>query len=1211
MRYIGIVVPVPRGWWSKVVLCAGLAVATGCPGLFGQTQTQKQPPVAPSDLARQNLEHVAASSGQLFAVFHRDPGLMVELKRWLAKDATDHGQLITDSDLTDEAIFGRLEIDIIFRSIATTLVQKYGYLRPAINPDSPMAKQEELLMQERVKWLAQEEGEARAKEHQEQQRALMQRTQNCDPRLGNCATQNTLNPSLQQLPQQPGFYQGPTQVPGMQTPETLPPIPYALPQRPAPATDMTELLRTSTPDSFSMDQMQSGNAFGGASGLLQGGDSEQGRSLLQRNAQSAMQGGSSGVGGSMQDLSMMTDFAGDGLSQGYYPSAFSNSDTYPSNQSYAGGSYGMGAVAGQPRYDMPGNNAVAMANLLRAKESTSQSQRLVRSPNPYSDIPSLYDMYLQAAARPPAVERFGMQVFENGTRDLQMIPMDLPAGPDYVLGSGDGVSVDLWGGVSRRFYRVVDREGRISLPEVGPVLVAGKSLAEVQESVQKILRTQFRDVSADVSLARIRTIRVYVVGDVLRPGAYDVGSLSTPLNALFAASGPTGRGSLRIVKHNRGNQLVQDVDIYDLLLHGVKGDMQRLENGDTVMVPPLGPQITIEGMVRRPAIYELKDEKSLAEALALGGGLLPTAMLRHIEVQRLVAHQKQTMLSLDVPQDDTSNEVTAKLESFHIQDGDKIRIFPITPYVQDAVYLEGHVVRPGKYSFRDGMRVTDLINSYKDLLPEPASQYGEIIRLSPPDFRPTVESFSLSDALTDPAKAPVLHALDTVQIFGRYDFEDTPAVSVLGDVRTPGTYRTSGDIHLSDAIHLAGGLAPDAQMMDAQVFRYLPDSTLKILSVKLDSALDGSPTDNIVLKPRDRVLVHKNAAATDPSSVYVKGEVARPGRYPLTGDMRISDLIRASGGLKQSADTKTADLTNYLWKDDKQIIGNQETIVLAAALAGDPIKDAHLHNGDVLSVRQLPNWEDLGATVTVRGEVVHPGGYGIRPGERLSSVLLRAGGFGPGAYPHGIVLLRTEVQKIEQKSFGELIQRVREQQASLKLTATSAADPDQRLSAESALTQWQTTLDTLVNTPPSGRVTIQVSSNIQTWANTSRDVTLRAGDVLVVPKRPSYVLVQGQVYGPTAVAYRPGKSAKWYLQQAGGPTNMANKKAIFVIRADGAVIGSHSSFWGSGENVALQPGDMVVVPEKALGGPPVWKTIMQNAQVLSSIATSVILAAHY
>ena len=537
-------------------------------------------------------------------------------------------------------------------------------------------------------------------------------------------------------------------------------------------------------------------------------------------------------------MSLGSEFGGDQSNKNLYASNLPNSGTYGANP-FASGSFN--ANSGMPLNDATGNKSPAIENSLRLRESNGTNARLVRRPNPYNYIPSLYDMYLQATPHPASLDRFGMQVFQNGTRDLQSIPMDLPVGPDYVLGPGDAIAVDLWGGVSRRFYEVVDREGRISLPEIGPLLVAGKSLADVQQSVQRTLRTQFRDVSADVSLARLRTIRVYVVGDVVKPGAYDISSLSTPLNALFSAGGPTPRGSLRIVKHLRGNQLVQDVDVYDLLLHGVKGDIQRLENGDTVMVPPLGPEVTIEGMVRRPAIYEQKDEKSLADALALSGGLLPGATLRHIEVQRLVAHQKQTMLSLDIPATDSTGDATRQLESFQIQDGDKIRIFPIAPYAQDAVYLEGHVVRPGKYSFRDGMRVTDLISSYKDLLPEPASGYGEIIRLSVPDFRPTVESFDLAKMLADPSKAPVLQPLDTVQIFGRYDFENPPVVSVLGDVRVPGTYRTSGDIHLSDAIHLAGGLTQDAQTTDAQVFRYMPDSTFENLECETGRRLTREP----------------------------------------------------------------------------------------------------------------------------------------------------------------------------------------------------------------------------------------------------------------------------------------------------------------------------------------------------------------------------------
>src|SRR4029077_17844344 len=170
------------------------------------------------------------------------------------------------------------------------------------------------------------------------------------------------------------------------------------------------------------------------------------------------------------------------------------------------------------------------------------------------------------------------------------------------------------------------------------------------------------------------------VGDVANPGAYDISSLSTPLNALFAAGGPTERGSMRILKHYRGTQLVEAVDLYDLLLHGVKADLLRLENGDTVQIPPIGPEVTVEGMVRRPAIYELRDEKTLASVLELAGGLLPAPALRHIEVQRLVAHEKQTMLNVDISEAGNTSEITKKLESFEIQDGDRIRIFPIVPY---------------------------------------------------------------------------------------------------------------------------------------------------------------------------------------------------------------------------------------------------------------------------------------------------------------------------------------------------------------------------------------------------------------------------------------------------------------------------------------------------------------------------------------------------
>ncbi len=832
---------------------------------------------------------------------------------------------------------------------------------------------------------------------------------------------------------------------------------------------------------------------------------------------------------------------------------------------------------------------------------------MVHKVSPYADIPSLYDMYVQAASRDREPERFGMEMFRNGTRELDAIPMDLPVGPDYVVGPGDGLAINLWGGVSQRMIRSVDREGRITLPEAGPVLVSGRTLGEIQESVQQMLRSQFRDVSADVSLSRLRTIRVYLVGEVAEPGAYDISSLSTPLNALFAAGGITQRGSLRNLKHYRGKQLVEEVDAYDLLLHGVGSELKRLENGDSLLVPPIGGQVTVSGMVRRPAVYELRGESSLADVLDLAGGILPAAALRHVEVQRLEAHEKRTMLTLDLTPDGTPDSVTKQLGTFKVQDGDQIHIFPIAPYNQQAIYLQGHVLRPGRYSFHDGMKLKDLVASYSDLLPEPAGHYGEIVRLNAPDFRPSVESFDLSAALANPAESPKLQPLDTVRIFSRFDFEPPPTVWVGGEVRAPGKYPTSGQVRLRDAIYLAGGVSTDAGLDTAQLFRTQSNGTLKIFSVNLGGALAGNATDNILLEPRDRVLIHRNSAQVEPATVYVKGEVAKPGRYPLTTNMHVEDLVNVAGGLKRSADPAIADLTRYALGAQTGTSYQNLPVELSAALSGNETTNLQLRDGDVLTIRQTQGWNDIAVTATVRGEVQHPGSYGIRPGERLSSVLERAGGFSPQAYPYGAVLMRREVRDVEMKSHMALVQRIKAEQVNLK--ALPDGDADQRNAKLTAIAQTETTLTQLESTAPVGRVVVRVQPDINRWRDTATDISLRDGDVLLIPKRENYVMVSGQVFNQTAIGYRPGRSARWYLSQAGGLTQVADKDAVFVVRADGSVIAAkNNSGWWAGNplNAALKPGDSIVVPEKTPRiGTRNWTTALQAAQIATAVALTI------
>jgi protein involved in polysaccharide export with SLBB domain len=397
-----------------------------------------------------------------------------------------------------------------------------------------------------------------------------------------------------------------------------------------------------------------------------------------------------------------------------------------------------------------------------------------------------------------------------------------------------------------------------------------------------------------------------------------------------------------------------------------------------------------------------------------------------------------------------------------------------------------------------------------------------------------------------------------------------------------------------------------------QIFRQTEDRKLKVISVNLQRALDGDAREDVLLDPKDRVIVHRNSAKYDPSTVTVEGEVQRPGKYPLGQDMTATDLVRLAGGLKRSAYKEEADLTRYLVEGDSHIVGEHQRVEISRALAGESDTDVRLRDGDVLAIRQLTGWNDIGATISVKGEVLHPGSYGIREGERLSTVLERAGGLRSDAYPYGAIFERVQVREMEEESRGDLIRNVQMQTAELKLVPDSG-DPDEKIARSAAAQQWQTTLDKLQNIPPSGRLVIHISSDIKKWANTRADIELRAGDSIFIPKRPNMVMITGAVYNQTAVTYRSGKSAGWYLGQAGGPTTMANKKNIFVIRADGSVISGSGNSWISGgvDSAALRPGDTVVVPERPYIPSAKWRNTLQAAQLATAVGIAIQVARQF
>lgn len=1125
---------------------------------------------------------VSLSARAITEILREEPGLLLEVKRLFVRKAYEQGRLLDPADLTDEAVFQLLREDNNARVLATAEIEKREYIR-----SKPTREEME---KERIDRLPSPENSkaspSAAAARNDEQRYWAEHEQTLLPKKTHPLTPPGDND---------GFSKGSFVDPDPANP-SYPDYPLAAPPNAEPAQPAAPFNNDRRRQNLVGLERQEGDydpAMPPDAGSLPPVSPEGLPGLLSASMEE------SGASGRRSPA----------VSPPMSAYSFSPSADYPANSSQPTSASSWSRDSERSWSDVRSNRPMEKPRPQPDEDHPAIRRRV----NPYAEVPSLFDLYSQVSRRSPVLARFGEDIFHNGTGNFDQLPMDLPVGPDYVLGPGDGINIELWGGVSQHLQRIVDREGRVALPEAGALEVNGRSLGDVQQLVQNVLRSEFRDVHADVSLARLRTVRVYVVGDVLRPGAYDISSLSTPLNALYQAGGPTSRGSLRILRHYRGPQLVGEIDLYDLLLHGVRSSLERLQAGDTVMVPPLGAELTVEGMVRRPAIYELHDENNLAEILELAGGVLNTGTLRHIEVERVSAHEGRSMLRLDLPETNNQETATRALEDFKIQDGDKVRISPILSYSEQTVYLDGHVVNPGKRAYSEGMRVTDLIRSYTDLLPEPASGHAEIIRLAAPDFAPHVIAFNLGEALAGDsvpasrAQDLALKPFDTVRIFGRFDFEDPPAITVSGEVRHPGEHVTNGETRLRDAVYLAGGVTPDALLNDAQVFRKTSDGKLKVLSVNLKSALAGDAQENVLLESHDRVFIHRNLSKVDPPTVKIEGEVARPGKYPLGEDMSAAQLVRLAGGLTRGAFVEVADLTRYTVESGTQVMGEHLAVPLARAMLGEPDTDVRLHDGDVLTVRQLAGWNDVGSLITVKGEVMHPGDYGIQEGERLSSILERAGGLRADAYPYGAILERRQVRELEEKNRSDLIREVQGQQASFKLLPDTG-DEEDKLAKSSVLEQWHATLEELEDLPPTGRLVVHISSDVRRWANTPADLEVRAGDTLYVPKKPNYVVVSGQVYNPTAITYRPGRNAGWYLRQAGGPTNMANHKAVFVIRADGSVVGGKGGgewFTGDVLSAELRPGDMVFVPEKALGGPPLWKNTLQAAQLLSSVAVAV------
>jgi protein involved in polysaccharide export with SLBB domain len=723
------------------------------------------------------------------------------------------------------------------------------------------------------------------------------------------------------------------------------------------------------------------------------------------------------------------------------------------------------------------------------------------------------------------LRQFGYDVFKREISTF--LPVDaFPVGADYAIGPGDSFTIHLWGKTEKTHPVSVTRDGKIIIPRLGALDVTGLTFGEMKFFLRKKFQEYYNDFEMTITMDSLRTIGIFVVGEARNPGTYSVNALSTVITALFAAGGPTKNGSLRRVQLRRNGTTVKTVDLYDFFIKGDNSDDIRLQPGDTIFIPVLGPVAGLAGYVKRPAIYELLPGETIGTLIEFAGGVLPLGHLKNVVVERIQGHSRRVLKSFNL---DPGRKQKQKDLKMRLSDGDVVKIYPVHEGLRKVVYLEGHVKYPREYELFKDMRLKDLIPSYESLLPEPYLPQAEIIRLIPPDYHPEIIEFNLG------------------------------------------------------------------------------------------ALLDGKESENFFLRELDRVIVYDRWEKMDLPEVSITGEIRRPGSYRLYKGMTVKDLVFAAGNLTNHAFQDRADLTRAMAGAEGTEIRKIE-FSLRNAVAGDPTDNLLLLNNDVIHVRQIPRYEEaLTRRITIEGEVMFPGEYGFSSGERLLSVIERAGGLTKEAYPRGAVFLRESVKEIQGERLQEYLRKLERDIATMSaLSAETALDKDRAAILQQTMAAKRDMIEQLRNTKPTGRMIIELDKVLKD-PQSQYNFELRPSDRLIISKRPDTVNVLGEVFNPTAIFAQEGKTVSFYLNRVGGPTEMAQKKQIYVVRANGFVYsksqesGFGSAKWdedtgqwsmrGDFEGIVMDPGDTIIVPQKVERYP--WLRIVKDVtQIMYQIAVA-------
>ncbi len=790
---------------------------------------------------------------------------------------------------------------------------------------------------------------------------------------------------------------------------------------------------------------------------------------------------------------------------------------------------------------------------------------------------------------------------------------NVPVSRDYVVGPDDEIEILMWGRINARYILKVDREGKINFPQIGPIQVAGLTFEEMSNVIIGKAES-ITGVNISVSMGKLRSIQVFVLGEVKSPGIYTVSSIATVSNALLYSGGPTELGSLRNIQVKRGKKLFSTIDLYDFMLKGDTSKDVRLMSQDVIFVPQAKTMVSVSGDVKRPAIYEFTDNPTLLTAVDLAGGLTPRALNHRVQIQRY--HENRFQIILDIPYDQLK-----KAKDFSLKDGDQVKVFSIFDESRNSVVLYGNVKYPGQYAHKTGMRILDVVPDLEALNIDTYFDYALIKRYPLEAMGYSLIPFDLGKLIlnNDDSQNILLEPRDEVYVFNKSMFVERTSAGIEGQVRDPGNYFIdSKGMRLKDLILKAGNLTRDAFMGIAHLYRIKKDTTeINLITLNLEKAMNGDPANNIILEDQDRIIVHNKWDFKEKYIVSIKGMVSNPGEYPYAENMTASDLIRIAGNVKTAAYMEEAELVRTNIIESRQVETSVIPFNITLALNNDPVHNKKLEPLDVITVKAIPDWWGLKNEVEITGEVFFPGRYNIRKGEKISELIQRAGGFTEYSYLQGAVFTRESEKKIQQQRIDDMLSRLEEDYARFSSQETQSA-----LSKEDLATQGQflaaqkALIAKLKLTKASGRVVLKMLP-VKLFKNSSSDIKLQGGDSLYIPKEPATVNVLGAVYNPSSFTYNKDKTLKYYIAQTGGPTRNAEEESIYVVRVDGTVFSSRQEpsffgaswsqdrkrwgFWEKFEELPINPGDTILVPEKIVK-PTFMREVKDITEVLYQIA---------